>query len=56
MYGEYTEKDTIAKLDYILDNQEQEQFEILLYKKNSKYEFRNLKQLMIAVSKGRLGK
>jgi potassium voltage-gated channel Eag-related subfamily H protein len=34
MYGELTEKDTTKKLDECLEKQRQEQFEILLYKKN----------------------
>ena len=36
MYGELTDKETIARIDEILENQYQDQFEILLYKKNSK--------------------
>ncbi|XP_067144386.1 potassium voltage-gated channel protein eag-like isoform X1 [Centruroides vittatus] len=34
MYGELTDKSTIAKVEMALDNQLQDQFEILLYKKN----------------------
>ena len=37
MYGELSNKDTITKVEDALDQQEQEQVEILLYKKNSKY-------------------
>lgn len=37
MYGELTDKETVARLEYTLENQQQDQFEILLYKKNSKY-------------------
>lgn len=37
MYGESTDKETIAKLDYALENQLQDQFEIRLYKSCSKY-------------------
>lgn len=36
MYGELTDKETVARLEYTLENQQQDQFEILLYKKNSK--------------------
>jgi hypothetical protein len=35
MMGELTEKESIARIDEILDNHYQDQFEILLYKKNS---------------------
>lgn len=38
MYGELTEKETVSRLDYSLENQQQDQFEILLYKKNSEYD------------------
>ncbi|XP_037935696.1 potassium voltage-gated channel protein eag isoform X1 [Teleopsis dalmanni] len=34
MYGELTDKETVARLEYTLENQQQDQFEILLYKKN----------------------
>lgn len=37
MYGELTDKETVGRLEYTLENQQQDQFEILLYKKNSKY-------------------
>lgn len=37
MYGELTDKDTISRIDDALENQLHDQFEILLYKKNSKY-------------------
>lgn len=36
MYGELTDKETVSRLEYSLENQQQDQFEILLYKKNSK--------------------
>jgi potassium voltage-gated channel Eag-related subfamily H member 5 len=36
MYGELTDKETIARVDECLDKQLSDQFEILLYKKNSK--------------------
>ncbi|KAK2169650.1 hypothetical protein LSH36_8g09042 [Paralvinella palmiformis] len=36
MYGELTNKDTVAKIEKGFEEQEQEQVEILLYKKNSK--------------------
>lgn len=36
MYGELTDKETIARIDECLENQLHDQFEILLYKKNSK--------------------
>lgn len=39
MYGELTDKETVARLEYTLENQQQDQFEILLYKKNSKYNY-----------------
>ncbi|XP_072158548.1 potassium voltage-gated channel protein eag isoform X4 [Bemisia tabaci] len=34
MYGELTDKETIARIDEVLENQLHDQFEILLYKKN----------------------
>lgn len=37
MYGELTDKETVARLEYALEHQQHEQFEILLYKKNSEY-------------------
>jgi potassium voltage-gated channel Eag-related subfamily H protein len=37
MYGELTDKETIARIDECLENQIHDQFEILLYKKNSEY-------------------
>lgn len=39
MYGELTDKETVARVEYALEHQQHDQFEILLYKKNSKYEF-----------------
>ena len=36
MYGELTDKNTIEALNQALDNHLQDQFEILLYKKNRK--------------------
>jgi len=36
MYGELTDKDTITRVEQCLENQQQDQFEILLYKKNRK--------------------
>ena len=39
MYGELTDKETIARIDECLENQLHDQFEILLYKKNSKSHF-----------------
>lgn len=36
MYGELTDKETISRLDYTLESQLQDQFEVLLYKSNSK--------------------
>lgn len=36
MYGELTDKETISRLDYTLESQLQDQFEVLLYKNNSK--------------------
>jgi hypothetical protein len=38
MYGELTDKETIARIDECLENQIHDQFEILLYKKNSEYD------------------
>lgn len=38
MYGEKTNPETISRLDYTLENQLQDQFEVLLYKSNSKYQ------------------
>ncbi|XP_043863724.1 potassium voltage-gated channel protein eag isoform X7 [Drosophila mojavensis] len=35
MYGELTDKETVGRLEYTLENQQQDQFEILLYKKNN---------------------
>lgn len=43
MYGELTDKETVSRLEYSLENQQQDQFEVLLYKKNSKYQ-----QILIA--------
>ena len=37
MYGELTNSETVHKLEEALERQEQEQVEILLYKKNSEY-------------------
>lgn len=37
MYGELTDKDTIKRLEKVLEEHIQDQFEMLLYKKNSKY-------------------
>lgn len=37
MYGELTDKETVSRLEYSLENQQQDQFEVLLYKKNSKF-------------------
>jgi len=37
MAGELTNRETIRRIDSCLENNEQEQVEILLYKKNSKY-------------------
>lgn len=36
MYGELTDKETVSRLEYTIEQQQQDQFEILLYKKNSK--------------------
>ena len=35
MYGELTDKSTIGQIEASLDKHHQDQFEILLYKKNS---------------------
>lgn len=37
MYGELTDKETVTRLEFSLENQQQDQFEVLLYKKNSEY-------------------
>ena len=37
MYGELTDKEAISKTDHSFEAMVQEQVEILLYKKNSKY-------------------
>ena len=37
MYGELTDQSTIDQIDIALEQQQQDQFEILLYKKNRKY-------------------
>ena len=42
MYGELTDKNTIEALNQALDNHLQDQFEILLYKKNRKPIFFNM--------------
>lgn len=39
MYGELTDKETVTRLEFSLENQQQDQFEVLLYKKNSEYRF-----------------
>ena len=36
MYGQMTSKESIARLDQCLETQTQDQFELTLYKKNSK--------------------
>jgi len=36
MYGELTDKETIARIEECLEGQIHDQFEILLYKKTSK--------------------
>ncbi|KAK3868176.1 hypothetical protein Pcinc_026396, partial [Petrolisthes cinctipes] len=33
MYGELTDKETISRIEQCLENQQQDQFEILLYKR-----------------------
>lgn len=38
MFGELTDKETITRVDQALETQMHDQFEILLYKKNSKYD------------------
>lgn len=37
MFGELTDKETINRVDHVLEHQLHDQFEILLYKKNSEY-------------------
>lgn len=38
MYGELTDKDTTEKVRLTFENYEMNSFEILMYKKNSKFE------------------
>ena len=38
MWGELTNRETMKRLEETLENQEQEQFEVLLYRKNSESE------------------
>jgi potassium voltage-gated channel Eag-related subfamily H protein len=42
MYGELTDKNTIEAIDEALETHQTEQFEILLYKKNSELKIRFL--------------
>lgn len=42
MYGELTNKETISRIEQCLEGQLLDQFEILLYKKNSKPNMHNL--------------
>lgn len=35
MYGDLTDKETICRIDEVLESHYHDQFEILLYKKNS---------------------
>lgn len=37
MYGELTDKETMARIDECLEKQLHDQLEILLYKKNSEF-------------------
>lgn len=39
MYGDLTDKETIARIEECLEGQIHDQFEILLYKKNSEFSF-----------------
>lgn len=48
MFGELTDKETISRVDHVLEHQLYDQFEILLYKKNSKL------NLICSESKARL--
>ncbi len=50
MYGELTDKEAMSRIDESLDNQLHEQLEVLLYKKNSTYQFCKILQI-----KGRFG-
>ena len=45
MAGELTNRETIRRIDSCLENNEQEQVEILLYKKNSECPFPSLNKL-----------
>lgn len=45
MYGDLTDKETVTRLEFTLENQQQDQFEILLYKKNSKLDESGLNHL-----------
>lgn len=46
MYGELTDKETVARVEYALEHQQHDQFEILLYKKNSEYTSRQYKVVL----------
>lgn len=46
MYGELTDKETVARVEYALEHQQHDQFEILLYKKNSEYTSRQYNALL----------
>lgn len=37
MYGDLTDKETICRIEEVLESHYHDQFEILLYKKNSEY-------------------
>ena len=50
MYGELTDKSTIGQIDQSLDEHQQDQFEILLYKKNRKF-FLNIEIKALALNR-----
>lgn len=50
MYGELTDKETVTRLEYSLENQQQDQFEVLLYKKNSEYLGNECEAMMLRFS------
>ena len=56
MYGELTDKNTIEALNLALDNHLQDQFEILLYKKNRKLAFFYCTQATSFYAPAKIGK
>lgn len=56
MYGELTDKETISRIDEVLENQLHDQFEILLYKKNSELKCRLKNETVKPCQNGEIGK